>query len=69
MWSSLLPPFFRAQLVSEVEEAVQSEADEEKQMWLRASVYDCYDLLVMCDEFIHQVGRACRQVWGPCLCI
>ena len=55
--------------MSEVEEAVQSEADEEKQMWLRASVYDCYDLLVMCDEFIHQVGRACRQVWGPCLCI
>ena len=43
--------------MSEVEEAVTADEalDETRKMWLRASAYDCYDMLVMCDEFINQV--------------
>ena len=51
-----LPPSCN-QIVSEVEEAVSSEpCDDTHKMWLRAAAYDCYDMLVMCDEFINQVG-------------
>ncbi len=28
--------------------------DEDQKMMLRASAYDCYDMLVMCDEFHNQ---------------
>ncbi|KAG2497143.1 hypothetical protein HYH03_004734 [Edaphochlamys debaryana] len=43
-------------IVTEVEEAVQNEPglDDEQQDWLRASVYDVYDLLVTLDELVNQ---------------
>jgi len=51
---SLSPPRLDTlQIVSEVEEAVAAEEGlekEEQRVWLRASAYDCYDLLVMCAQ-------------------
>lgn len=46
--------------MNEVEEAIQAEPglSEDQQMWLRCAVYDCYDLLVMCDEFLNPVGAS-----------
>ncbi|KXZ42116.1 hypothetical protein GPECTOR_201g366 [Gonium pectorale] len=45
-------------LVAEVEEGVRDEPglDDEQQDWLRASVYDVYDLLVTLDELVNQQG-------------
>ena len=50
--------------MSEVEEAVQSEPglSEEQRMWMRASAYDSYDMLVMCDEFLNQVRTYVRTI-------
>ncbi|GAX74990.1 hypothetical protein CEUSTIGMA_g2436.t1 [Chlamydomonas eustigma] len=44
------------QLISEVEDALRSDESlsDEERMILRAAAYDSYDLMVMCDEFIHQ---------------
>eukprot|EP00798_Chlamydomonas_sp_ICE-L_P012587 gene12587-15811_t len=43
-------------MIGEVEAMIQKEAgiSDQEQMMLRASVYDCYDLLVMCDEVVNQ---------------
>ena len=48
-------PGSRAQIVLEVEEAVAAEEgleSDEQRVWLRASAYDCYDMMVMC---VHQI--------------
>ena len=49
-----LSPWYHVQIVSEVEEAVAAEEgleSEEHRVWLRASAYDCYDMMVMCVYF------------------
>ena len=49
-----LSPRCHVQIVSEVEEAVAAEEgleSEEHRVWLRASAYDCYDMMVMCVYF------------------
>ncbi|KAG2452321.1 hypothetical protein HYH02_003345 [Chlamydomonas schloesseri] len=45
-------------IVAEVEEAVQGEPglDDEQQDWIRASVYDVYDMLVTLDELVNADG-------------
>ena len=63
-------------IVAEVEEAVQGEPglDDEQQDWIRASVYDVYDMLVTLDELVNADGadleylQTCLQlirVFGP----
>jgi hypothetical protein len=42
----------------QIDEAVDGEPglSDIERSWLRASAYDCYDMLVLCDEFVNQVG-------------
>lgn len=43
--------------VLQIEEAIAAEPDlsPDEARWLKASCYDCYDMLVCCDEFVNQV--------------
>ncbi|GFH27154.1 uncharacterized protein HaLaN_25428, partial [Haematococcus lacustris] len=43
-------------LVNELEEAVTAEPDlsDWERDLLRASAYDCYDMLVLCDEYVNK---------------
>jgi hypothetical protein len=43
----------------QIDETVDAEPglSDLERSWLRASAYDCYDMLVLCDEFVNQVSE------------